>query len=202
MWVRNYSVTDKLCKVDWGCPGRKSFAQTYSGGRSLLSAQQTLVLMVNVFCSTAELKENAAVGEPCWRSPACTSAEVPQCFLLVLLSKFTILFCLTKIIFFSVVTSLNSAAYDPLVILDTICRVKVGECLLLDETRSSFIAHQPSEQGYLNLTSPSASSVTAAPQEGADEHEQVWGAEWFGLMGNQLQALSSVESRESSKGCG
>lgn len=70
-------------------------------------------------------------------------------------------------------TSLNSTAYDPLVILDTICRVKVGECLLLDETRSSFIAHQPSEQGYLNLTSPSASAVTAAPREGADDPEQV-----------------------------
>lgn len=71
-------------------------------------------------------------------------------------------------------TSLNSAPYDPLVILDTICRVKVGECVLPDETRSSFVAHQPSEQSYLNLVSPSASSVTsAAPQEGGDEPEQV-----------------------------
>lgn len=69
--------------------------------------------------------------------------------------------------------SMNSAAYDPLVILDTICRVKVGECLLLDETRSSFIAHQPSEQSYLNLASPSASSASAAPQEGADDPDQV-----------------------------
>lgn len=68
---------------------------------------------------------------------------------------------------------MNSAAYDPLVILDTICRVKVGECLLLDETRSSFIAHQPSEQGYLNVASPSASSLTAAPPEGTDDPEQV-----------------------------
>lgn len=68
---------------------------------------------------------------------------------------------------------MNSSAYDPLVILDTICRVKVGECLLLDETRSSFIAHQPSEQSYLNLASPSASAVTAAPQEGADDPDQV-----------------------------
>lgn len=73
---------------------------------------------------------------------------------------------------------MNSAAYDPLVILDTICRVKVGECLLLDETRSSFIApgrpsSAPSEQSYLNLASPSASSVSAAPQEGADDPDQL-----------------------------
>lgn len=68
---------------------------------------------------------------------------------------------------------MTSGAYDPLVILDTICRVKVGECLLLDETRSSFITHQPSEQSYLNLTSPSAPPGTMGPEEGTSNSEQV-----------------------------
>lgn len=79
----------------------------------------------------------------------------------------------TKIFFSFYVTSVTSGAYDPLVILDTICRVKVGECLLLDETRSSFITHQPSEQSYLNLTSPSAPPGTIGPEEGTSNSEQV-----------------------------
>lgn len=99
---------------------------------------------------------------------------------------------------------MNSAAYDPLVILDTICRVKVGECLLLDETRSSFIAHQPSEQSYLNLASPSASSASAAPQEGADDPDQVWGPSGFarrGISCERRAPSTEYRSRESSEGC-
>ncbi|XP_029292502.1 coiled-coil domain-containing protein 30 isoform X2 [Cottoperca gobio] len=44
--------------------------------------------------------------------------------------------------------SLTSGSCDTLDILDAICRVKVGG------TRVSVSTHQPSEQGYLNLTSP------------------------------------------------
>ncbi|XP_062419995.1 coiled-coil domain-containing protein 30 isoform X3 [Pungitius pungitius] len=44
--------------------------------------------------------------------------------------------------------SLASGLCDPLNIHDAICREKVSE-------RASVSAHQPSEQGYLNLTSPS-----------------------------------------------
>lgn len=54
------------------------------------------VPILNVFCSTAELKENAAVGKPVWRSPACTFAEVPQCFLSFISPGVQILFWLPK----------------------------------------------------------------------------------------------------------
>lgn len=124
-----------------------------------------------------EFKENAAVGKPVCRSRARTFAEVPQCFQGKIPSEVRILCWVPKTDSFFFLSddasSINSAAYDPLVILDTMCRVKVGECLLLDETRSSFIAHQPSEQSYLNLTSPSASAVTAAPLEGATDPDKV-----------------------------
>lgn len=97
---------------------------------------------------------------------------------------------------------MNSAAYDPLVILDTICRVKVGECLLLDKTRSSFIAHQPSEQSYLNLASPSASSASAAPQEGADDPDQVWGPSGFARRGISCERRApSTSIGVASQGC-
>uniref|UniRef100_UPI003AB0784E coiled-coil domain-containing protein 30 n=1 Tax=Centroberyx gerrardi TaxID=166262 RepID=UPI003AB0784E len=51
--------------------------------------------------------------------------------------------------------SLTSGTCDPLGILDAICRVKVGE-RVADGTRASFSIpqSQPSELGYLNLTSP------------------------------------------------
>ena len=54
----------------------------------------------------------------------------------------------------SVVTSLTSGSCDPLDILNAICCVKVGERTVVDGTRASVSTHQPSEQGYLNLTSP------------------------------------------------
>ncbi|XP_067447867.1 coiled-coil domain-containing protein 30-like [Thunnus thynnus] len=50
--------------------------------------------------------------------------------------------------------SLTSGSCDPLDILDSICRMKVGEHAVVDGTRASVSTHQPSEQGYLNLTSP------------------------------------------------
>ncbi|XP_044207387.1 coiled-coil domain-containing protein 30-like [Thunnus albacares] len=50
--------------------------------------------------------------------------------------------------------SLTSGSCDPLDILDSICRMKVGERAVVDGTRASISTHQPSEQGYLNLTSP------------------------------------------------
>ncbi|KAL6119863.1 uncharacterized protein ACO6RY_04343 [Pungitius sinensis] len=51
--------------------------------------------------------------------------------------------------------SLASGLCDPLNVLDAICREKVPERAAVDGTRASVSAHQPSEQGYLNLTSPS-----------------------------------------------
>ncbi|XP_029361937.1 coiled-coil domain-containing protein 30 isoform X2 [Echeneis naucrates] len=50
--------------------------------------------------------------------------------------------------------SLTSGTCDPLDILDKLCRVKVGERMLVDGTRASISTQQLSEQGYLNLTSP------------------------------------------------
>ncbi|XP_053173911.1 coiled-coil domain-containing protein 30-like [Scomber japonicus] len=50
--------------------------------------------------------------------------------------------------------SLTSGSCDPLDILDAICRVKVADRAVVDSTRASVSTHQPSEQGYLNLTSP------------------------------------------------
>ncbi|XP_076019438.1 uncharacterized protein ccdc30 [Genypterus blacodes] len=52
--------------------------------------------------------------------------------------------------------SLTSGSYNPLGILDAICRVKVGERAAVESSRFSVSAPQPqpSELGYLNLTSP------------------------------------------------
>ncbi|XP_031700879.1 coiled-coil domain-containing protein 30 isoform X3 [Anarrhichthys ocellatus] len=50
--------------------------------------------------------------------------------------------------------SLTSGSCDPLEILDAICRVKVSDRAAADGTRASVSTHQPSEQSYLNLTSP------------------------------------------------
>uniref|UniRef100_A0A3Q3GD19 Coiled-coil domain containing 30 n=1 Tax=Labrus bergylta TaxID=56723 RepID=A0A3Q3GD19_9LABR len=48
---------------------------------------------------------------------------------------------------------LTSGSCDPLHILDAICHVKVGECVVADST-AAVSMQQPSEQGYLNLISP------------------------------------------------
>lgn len=68
-----------------------------------------------------------------------------------------------------------SGSYDPLDILDTICRVKVGERerVLVDGSRAPVYAHQPSEQGYLNVTSPSVPSDNKGIAEGPANSEQV-----------------------------
>lgn len=72
------------------------------------------------------------------------------------------------------ITSL-SGSYDPLEIFDTICRAKVGERerALVDGGRAPISAHQPSEQGYLNVTSPSVPSDNKGVAEGSANSEQV-----------------------------
>ncbi|KAM9343455.1 coiled-coil domain-containing protein 30 [Pholidichthys leucotaenia] len=47
-----------------------------------------------------------------------------------------------------------TGSYEKLDVLDAMCRSKVGEHVLVDGARSPFTTPQPSEQGYLNLTSP------------------------------------------------
>ncbi|KAM3618705.1 uncharacterized protein V6R79_023827 [Siganus canaliculatus] len=61
--------------------------------------------------------------------------------------------------------SLTSGSCDPLDILDAICRVKVCERTMVDGTRASFSTQQPSEQGYLNLTSPLVPPDTQRPED-------------------------------------
>lgn len=65
-----------------------------------------------------------------------------------------------------------SGSYDP---LDTICRVKVGERerVLADGSRAPVSAPQPSELGYLNVTSPTAPSDNKGVAEGSASSEQV-----------------------------
>ncbi|XP_042347785.1 coiled-coil domain-containing protein 30 isoform X3 [Plectropomus leopardus] len=62
--------------------------------------------------------------------------------------------------------SLTSGSCDPLNILDAICRVKA------DGTRASVSTHQPSEQGYLNLTSL-AHADTKGTEGSSDTTDQV-----------------------------
>ncbi|XP_070823887.1 coiled-coil domain-containing protein 30 isoform X7 [Chaetodon trifascialis] len=69
--------------------------------------------------------------------------------------------------------SLTSGSCDPLDILDAICRVKVGERVAVDDTRASVSTHQPSEQGYLNLTSPLAPPDTKGTEESSNSSDQV-----------------------------
>ncbi|XP_033486066.2 uncharacterized protein ccdc30 isoform X1 [Epinephelus lanceolatus] len=69
--------------------------------------------------------------------------------------------------------SLTSGSCDPLDILDAICRVKVGERMVVDGTRASVSTHQPSEQGYLNLTSPLVPPDTKGTEGGSDNSDQV-----------------------------
>lgn len=71
------------------------------------------------------------------------------------------------------VTSLTSGSCDPLDFLDAICRVKVGERVALDSTRASVSTHQPSEQGYLNLTSPLVPPDAKGTEESSKTSEQV-----------------------------
>ncbi|XP_070695011.1 coiled-coil domain-containing protein 30 [Pempheris klunzingeri] len=63
--------------------------------------------------------------------------------------------------------SLTSGSCDPMDILDAICRVKV------DSTRASVSTHQPSEQGYLNLTSPLVPPDTKGTEESPNNSDQV-----------------------------
>lgn len=55
----------------------------------------------------------------------------------------------------STLSNLTSGVRDPLGILDAICRVKISE-RVVEGTRTAFSvsSSQPSELGYLNLTSP------------------------------------------------
>ncbi|XP_068183849.1 coiled-coil domain-containing protein 30 isoform X2 [Antennarius striatus] len=55
-------------------------------------------------------------------------------------------------------------------ILDAICRVKVGECL--DSTQQSVSIRQPSEQSYLNLTSPSGPEGTKGRESSTNNSDQ------------------------------
>ncbi|XP_045912626.1 coiled-coil domain-containing protein 30 isoform X6 [Micropterus dolomieu] len=69
--------------------------------------------------------------------------------------------------------SLTSGSCDPLDILDAICRVKVGERGVVDAARASVSSHQPSEQGYLNLTSPLVPPDTKGTEESSINSDQV-----------------------------
>ncbi|XP_008413011.1 restin homolog isoform X1 [Poecilia reticulata] len=62
--------------------------------------------------------------------------------------------------------SLASGPCDHVDILDTIRRATVSKHVVLDGTRTSVSTQQPSEQGYLNLTSP---MVTPASTKGREE---------------------------------
>ncbi|KAM6982560.1 uncharacterized protein ccdc30 isoform 2-T2 [Tautogolabrus adspersus] len=68
--------------------------------------------------------------------------------------------------------SLTSGSCDPLDILDAICRVKVGERVVVDSTRAVSI-QQPSEQGYLNLTSPLVPPDSKGTEESTNDTNQV-----------------------------
>lgn len=69
--------------------------------------------------------------------------------------------------------SLTSGSCDPLDILDAICRMKVGERAVVDGTRASVSTHQPSEQGYLNLTSPLVPPHTKGTEGNANNSDKV-----------------------------
>ncbi|XP_040009974.1 coiled-coil domain-containing protein 30 isoform X2 [Xiphias gladius] len=69
--------------------------------------------------------------------------------------------------------SLTSGSCDPMDILDKICRVKVGERVVADGTRASSSTHQPSEQGYLNLTSPLVPPESKGTEESSNNSDKV-----------------------------
>lgn len=93
------------------------------------------------------------------------------------------------------VTSLTSGSCDPLDILDAIRRVKV------DGTRASVSTHQPSEQGYLNLTSPLVPPDTKGTGESSNNGDQVWEVVDFGgvvacVYNSELPAkISAISQR-------
>uniref|UniRef100_A0A3B4ZZK6 Coiled-coil domain-containing protein 30-like n=1 Tax=Stegastes partitus TaxID=144197 RepID=A0A3B4ZZK6_9TELE len=69
--------------------------------------------------------------------------------------------------------SLTAGSCDPLDILDAICRAK-SDRVVVDGTRAPFSTHQPSEQGYLNLTSPLLPPAsTKCTEESSNNSEQV-----------------------------
>ncbi|XP_068589220.1 coiled-coil domain-containing protein 30 isoform X2 [Cebidichthys violaceus] len=69
--------------------------------------------------------------------------------------------------------SLTSGSCDPLDILDAICRVKVSDRVVADGTRASVSSHQPSEQSYLNLTSPLVLPDTKGTEGSSYNSDQV-----------------------------
>ncbi|XP_030588485.1 coiled-coil domain-containing protein 30 isoform X2 [Archocentrus centrarchus] len=70
--------------------------------------------------------------------------------------------------------SLTPGSCDKLDILDAICRVKMGEGGLVDGTQTPFSTHPPSEQGYLNLTSPLIPPASAkGTEESSKNRDQV-----------------------------
>ncbi|CAK6951227.1 coiled-coil domain-containing protein 30 isoform X2 [Scomber scombrus] len=69
--------------------------------------------------------------------------------------------------------SLTSGSCDPLDILDAICRVKVADRAVVDSTRASVSAQQPSEQGYLNVTSPFVPPDTKGTEGNANNSDEV-----------------------------
>ncbi|KAK2851236.1 hypothetical protein Q5P01_007512 [Channa striata] len=69
--------------------------------------------------------------------------------------------------------SLTSGSCDPLDILDKICRVKLGERVVVDGNQASLSTHQPPEQGYLNLTSPLVPLNTKSTEESSCKSDQV-----------------------------
>ncbi len=69
--------------------------------------------------------------------------------------------------------SLTSGSCDPLDFLDAICRVKVGDRVVSEGCRASFSTHQPSEQSYLNLTSPLLPPDRKDTEESSNNNEQV-----------------------------
>ncbi|XP_059188895.1 coiled-coil domain-containing protein 30 [Centropristis striata] len=69
--------------------------------------------------------------------------------------------------------SLTSGSCDPLDILDAICRVKVADRMVTDGTRASLSTHPPSEQSYLNLTSPLVPPDTKGTEGSSNNSDQV-----------------------------
>ncbi|XP_015234528.1 PREDICTED: coiled-coil domain-containing protein 30-like isoform X2 [Cyprinodon variegatus] len=72
----------------------------------------------------------------------------------------------TEGILHSSTLSLTAGPCDHISILDAICSAKGSSHVVLDGTRTSVSTQQPSEQGYLNLTSP---LVTPASTKGTEE---------------------------------
>ncbi|KAK5619641.1 hypothetical protein CRENBAI_010666 [Crenichthys baileyi] len=70
--------------------------------------------------------------------------------------------------------SLTSGPCDHVDILDAICHAKVSKRMVLDGTKTSVSTQQPSEQGYLNLTSPLVTPTSAKDvEETPDGNDQV-----------------------------